>query len=56
MVLDQGGVGKLVQFTKSTDSNLRLNSTWALKNLLFQADSFVKEAVMKELTYSGLKE
>jgi ethanolamine utilization cobalamin adenosyltransferase len=44
-----------VGLVSSMDSNLRLNSVWALKNLLFQADSDIKNTVMKQLKYSQLE-
>lgn len=53
-VLENGGVERLVDLTKSMDDRLRLNAVWALKNLLFQADSGIKERVMEELTWPGL--
>jgi len=53
-VLENGGVERLVKLVGSTDSNLRLNSVWALKNLLFQADSDVKGRVMRELGWETL--
>eukprot|EP01133_Synstelium_polycarpum_P009136 gene9136-10715_t len=54
-MLENGVVRKLVEFSsESTEFQLRLNSVWALKNLLFMADVTVKEAVMKELTYPRL--
>ena len=55
-VLESGGVEKLVKLLSSMDNNLRLNSVWALKNLLFQADSEVKATVMNQVTYSRLIE
>ncbi|KNC97089.1 uncharacterized protein SPPG_07484 [Spizellomyces punctatus DAOM BR117] len=53
-VLENGGVERLVDLAKSMDDRLRLNAVWALKNLLFQADSEIKERVMKELGWDGL--
>jgi hypothetical protein len=53
--LDNNGVEKLVEMSMSMDPALRLNSIWALKNLLYQADSVTKDLVMKKLTYGGLK-
>lgn len=52
--IEKKGVQRLVEFTQSMDQQLRLNSVWALKNLVFRSESAVKEAVMKELTYEGL--
>lgn len=43
IVLENDGVEKLIELTNgSHDANLRLNAVWALKNLLFQADSAIK--------------
>jgi len=41
--------------TTSSDVSLRLNSIWALKNLLYQADSATKDLVMTTLTYDRLR-
>jgi hypothetical protein len=48
-------VEKLAALVSSMDSNLRLNAVWALKNLLFQAESDIKTKVMHQLTYPTLK-
>ncbi|KAJ3018520.1 Armadillo repeat-containing protein 8 [Thoreauomyces humboldtii] len=53
-VLENGGVERLVDLAKSMDDRLRLNAVWALKNLLFQADSDTKARVMTELRWDGL--
>lgn len=55
IVLENNGVEKLVDMSRSPDPSLRLNSIWALKNLLYQADSVTKDLVMKKLTYAGLQ-
>ena len=52
--MDQGGIEKIVSLVQSTDVKLRLNAVWALKNLLFQADSDIKIQVMSKLGWSGL--
>eukprot|EP00249_Psilotum_nudum_P017937 c26559_g1_i2 orf=648-2606(+) len=49
-----GGVSQLIQLSRSMDPFLRLNSVWALRNLLYLADMSVKEKVMNELTVSTL--
>ncbi|KAJ3285167.1 Armadillo repeat-containing protein 8 [Borealophlyctis nickersoniae] len=54
-VLDNGGVERLVGLVHSEDPRLRLNAVWALKNLLYQADSEIKERVMRELSWDGLQ-
>lgn len=49
-----GGVKELVQLTKSMDSSLRLNAVWALRNMVFLADTICKEGVFVELTASSM--
>jgi len=46
-----GGIEKFVELLRSSDNALRLNAIWALKNLVCSAESDIKEAVMKILTY-----
>ncbi|KAI8822623.1 armadillo-type protein [Fimicolochytrium jonesii] len=53
-VLDNGGVERLIELARSMDGHLRLNAVWALKNLLYQADSDIKEKVMKGLEWDSL--
>lgn len=53
-VVENGGIEKLVGLVNSSDQNLRLNSVWGLKNLLYFAESAIKVRVMKELTWSTL--
>uniref|UniRef100_A0A2P2KKY1 Armadillo/beta-catenin repeat family protein n=1 Tax=Rhizophora mucronata TaxID=61149 RepID=A0A2P2KKY1_RHIMU len=45
-----GGVKHLVQSSKSMDSTVRLNSLWALRNMVFLADHKCKEMIFLELT------
>lgn len=54
IVLEAGGISQLVSLTQSMDPVLRLNSVWALKNLLFMADSATKQRVMREVGYQTL--
>ena len=53
--MENGGLEKLIILVKSMDLNLRLNAAWALKNLLFQADSDIKNEVIKKLTFPALE-
>jgi hypothetical protein len=55
VVLENGGVERLVALVNSMDANLRLNAVWGLKNLLYQAESEIKLMVMKHLTYPTLE-
>lgn len=54
IVLENGGVEVLVSLIHSTDENLKLNIVWALKNLLYQADTLIKDRVMTHLRWDGL--
>ncbi|PIA48490.1 hypothetical protein AQUCO_01400820v1 [Aquilegia coerulea] len=49
-----GGLKDLVLLSKSMDSTLRLNSVWALRNLMFLAESSNKERIVSEITASTL--
>jgi hypothetical protein len=53
---ENGAVEKLIQLVDSSNPTLRLNSVWALKNLLFQADSDIKQNVINRLGWSKLME
>lgn len=55
VVLDAGGTSKLVRLLLSEDEELRKNALWALKNLLFKADTETKSAVMEQLGYDNLQ-
>ncbi|KAJ3413330.1 Armadillo repeat-containing protein 8 [Chytridiales sp. JEL 0842] len=46
IAMENGAVEKLITLVDSSNSTLRLNSVWALKNLLFQAESEIKHTVM----------
>lgn len=54
IVLEQGAVPQLVSLTLSQDHELKLNSIWALKNLLYQADSSDKDKVIDALGWDVL--
>jgi hypothetical protein len=53
--MELGGTEKLVELVRSPDNTLRLNAIWALKNLVYQAETEVKGAVMKVLTYQTME-
>ncbi|KAJ3378983.1 Armadillo repeat-containing protein 8 [Entophlyctis sp. JEL0112] len=54
-VIENGGVEKIVQLLKSDDSEVKLNAVWALKNLLYLANSEVKSKVIQEMGWDLLK-
>eukprot|EP01134_Creolimax_fragrantissima_P000071 CFRG0071T1 len=55
-MLDKGAVERLIDLTYSPVSELRLNSVWAIKNLLFQASMNVKEKVVAALGWQRIYE
>jgi hypothetical protein len=55
-VLKEGGVRRLVELVGSSDSDLRYNALWALKNLLYLADTPIKTATMQLVTYPRLQQ
>jgi len=58
LAMDLGVIAKLVKGTHSEHSELRLNSVWGLKNLLYEADSpeasVAKSRVMDLLSWPQL--
>lgn len=55
-VLQEGGVKCLVELTVSEDQELKCNALWAIKNLLYLADTSIKMATMELLTFARLEE
>lgn len=52
--IEDGLVGRLVQLLNTQDPDLRLNSLWAVKNLLRKTTPETKEKVMSQLGWSDL--
>lgn len=50
-VLAAGCLGALVRLTASAEGELRLNATWALQNLVYQADGDVRAALLDALSW-----
>ncbi|XP_067647949.1 armadillo repeat-containing protein 8-like [Eurosta solidaginis] len=48
-IINAGIIDKLCQFTLHEDPSLRLNSVWALMNLSFQSELFVKTDIINTL-------
>lgn len=48
-VVKEGGVERLVEMTLSADPEMRLNSLWALKNLLYQSETSIKLGTLEKL-------
>ena len=55
IIIENGGLELLVQLViSSTDTSLRLNALWALKNVLFEADSLIKSRVITQLGFETI--
>ncbi|KAG0263302.1 hypothetical protein DFQ27_001823 [Actinomortierella ambigua] len=54
MVMERGIVGKLVHMINYGDKIVRQNAVWALKNLVCEAESEIKEIVMRQYGYHNL--
>ena len=52
--MEGGGLARMAALAQSMDGMQRMYGVWALKNMLFNADSICKQAVMEELTYPVL--
>lgn len=48
-LLDSGAIEILCELTKSENASLRLNGTWALMNMAFQAEQHVKTEIINTL-------
>ncbi|EGG15091.1 armadillo repeat-containing protein [Cavenderia fasciculata] len=55
-MIDSGVMKKLVEYLLDgqCEHQVRLNSAWALKNMLFMADVPIKEALLKEISLDNL--
>ncbi len=49
-IIDSGVLKLLCEQAQSLDAELRLNAVWALKHLVYAAETEVKEAVLRELS------
>jgi hypothetical protein len=55
IIIENGGLELLVQLViSSADTSLRLNALWALKNVLFEADSSIKIRVITQLGFETI--
>nr|KAJ3421767.1 Armadillo repeat-containing protein 8 [Polyrhizophydium stewartii] len=54
IVLEKGGVKRLVELVAQPNILLRRNALWALKNMTFQNDSEIKRDVMQHLGWDKL--
>lgn len=54
VILKKGGVDTLIRLLSSSDTEVRKNSLWALKNLLFKADADTKTTVLSSLGFDCL--
>ncbi|KAF9980317.1 Armadillo repeat-containing protein 8 [Modicella reniformis] len=52
--MERGIVAKFVHMIAFGDSIVRLNAVWAIKNLVFEAESDIKETVMRQFGYDNL--
>ena len=52
--LEQGLMPRLVQLLGSSDSTLRLNALWAIKNLVRKTTLETKRDVMRQLGWAQL--
>ncbi|KAF9918008.1 hypothetical protein BX616_010592 [Lobosporangium transversale] len=53
-LMERGVVAKFVQMIGYGDNIVRLHAVWAIKNLVYEADSEVKETVMRQLGFHSL--
>ncbi|KAF9921047.1 hypothetical protein FBU30_008966 [Linnemannia zychae] len=53
-IMERGIVSKFVRMISYGDNVVRLNTVWAIKNLVFEAESDVKENVMRQFGYNNL--
>jgi hypothetical protein len=55
MMIDEGGIELLVRLCNSASEPARTNAVWALKNMMYKNGMQVKQRVMNNLTWPGLK-
>lgn len=56
VLLEGGGIDRLVEMANSTYGPSKLNALWALKNVLYSSDASIKAHVMQGLTWTYLSD
>lgn len=51
----QDGIQTLVRLTDAPDREVRINSIWALRNMVFKSEESVRQKVMETLGWETLK-
>jgi hypothetical protein len=54
ILIEKGGVERLVTLIGHECSAVRLNAVWALKNLLYNASTIYKKSILNVLTFSQI--
>lgn len=54
-LIDTGGIKVLVELTHSKSSKVRLNTLWAIKNMVFAASSDLKRLVCTQIGWNHFK-
>jgi hypothetical protein len=54
LIVDNNHLTKIIQFLSSMDYNLRLNSIFLLKNLIFKIESDYKKIILKQIEKESL--
>lgn len=54
LAFENGVASQIILQTRSMDTTVRLNSVWALKNLLYMTETNIKQAILNELTCESL--
>lgn len=52
--MEKGALKIMCEHAKNENSALRLNAVWALKHIVYAAETEIKKNVLKELGYNAL--
>lgn len=54
VIVSEGGVNELVNLISSSDTALRVNAIWSLKNLLYHSDNEIRGKVLSCISFEIL--